>query len=316
MENNEQKNNEFLNQKRQKNNPLPFLSSKDKIENFEVNKNDIPEKDKNEEHICHFCKAKKEIIEIKKIEDIFKYMKRENLFKPDYLDFEKKYQEIKVNKYLCKNCINKINFSNNGGINQIKYILNLNIENNLNQNEKTNLQKDIISNNSIVLSNILNFLTKNSLQFFNQIYNFNNKTRYPNLNYSNINHFNFFSNQFNQNNSQNIFHQPYMNNNCIIPNLVNLPNYNSNNLPLNEEDKKLTSELQRQINMLKLCNEFQKESLDNIYKNLNEFHEEIFNQKRIIDGENQKLTLEKNNLINQNINNNNINNNNNYKKIN
>ena len=313
MENNEQKNNEFLNQKRQKNNPLPFLSSKDKIENFEVNKNDIPKKDKIEESICHCCKIKDDIIEIKKLEDIFKYLKRVNLFKPEYLDFEKKNQELEVNKYLCKNCINKINLSNNGGINYIINILDLNIGNNLNKNEKKNLQNDIITNYSN-LSNLLNLLTNNRLNLFNQINNLNNKPRYQNLNFSNINNFNFFSNQLNQNNRQNNFSQPYIHNNCIIPNLMNLPSYNSNNLPLNEQDINLISELRKQINMMELCNQFQKNSLDNISQNLNEFYTEIFNQKRLNNIQKQKIILEKNNQMKQNINNNIINNNN-YKKI-
>ena len=264
MENNQQKKNEFLNQKRKTTNSLPILPSKEKIEDSKIQKNEFIEKDKNKEPICHFCKTNKGIIEIKKVEDIFKYLKRVNLFKPEYLDFEKKYQELKVEKYLCKNCINKINLSNNGGINYIINILNLNIENNLNKNEKTNLEM-FVSN----FINLINLFSNNPLNVFNG-----------------INNFNFFSNSLNQNNTQNILSQSYINNNSIIPNLMNIPNNNSNVPLINEEDKKLTNELQKQINMMKLCNQYQKNSLDNIYKNLRELYKEIFNHKRI--NQNQK----------------------------
>ena len=288
MENNEQKNYEFLNQKRQKNNPVPILPSKEKIEDSKIEKNEFIEKDKSEEPICHFCKTNKGIIEIKKVEDIFKYLKRVNLFKPEYLDFEKKYQELKVEKYLCKNCINKINLSNNGGINYIINILNLNIENNLNKNEKTNLEM-FVSN----FINLINLFSNNPLNVFNG-----------------INNLNFFSNSLNQNNTQNILSQSYINNNSIIPNLMNIPNNNSNVPLINEEDKKLTNELQKQINMMKLCNQYQKNSLDNIYKNLRELYKEIFNHKRINQNQKENLMFENNNQLNQNIHNNFINNNN------
>ena len=287
MENNQQKNNEFLNQKRKTTNSLPILPSKEKIEDSKIEKNEF-EKDKNEEPICHFCKTNKGIIEIKKVEDIFKYLKRVNLFKPEYLDFEKKYQELKVEKYLCKNCINKINLSNNGGINYIINILNLNIENNLNKNEKTNLEM-FVSN----FINLINLFSNNPLNVFNG-----------------INNFNFFSNSLNQNNTQNILSQSYINNNSIIPNLMNIPNNNSNVPLINEEDKKLTNELQKQINMMKLCNQYQKNSLDNIYKNLRELYKEIFNHKRINQNQKENLMFENNNQLNQNIHNNFINNNN------
>ena len=286
MENNQQKNNEFLNQKRKTTNSLPILPSKEKIEDSKIEKNEF-EKDKNEEPICHFCKTNKGIIEIKKVEDIFKYLKRVNLFKPEYLDFEKKYQELKVEKYLCKNCINKINLSNNGGINYIINILNLNIENNLNKNEKTNLEM-FVSN----FINLINLFSNNPLNVFNG-----------------INNFNFFSNSLNQNNTQNILSQSYINN-SIIPNLMNIPNNNSNVPLINEEDKKLTNELQKQINMMKLCNQYQKNSLDNIYKNLRELYKEIFNHKRINQNQKENLVFENNNQLNQNIHNNFINNNN------
>ena len=288
MENNQQKNNEFLNQKRKTTNSLPILPSKEKIEDSKIEKNEFIEKDKNEEPICHFCKTNKGIIEIKKVEDIFKYLKRVNLFKPEYLDFEKKYQELKVEKYLCKNCINKINLSNNGGINYIINILNLNIENNLNKNEKTNLEM-FVSN----FINLINLFSNNQLNVFNG-----------------INNFNFFSNSLNQNNTQNILSQSYINNNSIIPNLMNIPNNNSNVPLINEEDKKLTNELQKQINMMKLCNQYQKNSLDNIYKNLRELYKEIFNHKRINQNQKENLMFENNNQLNQNIHNNFINNNN------
>jgi len=288
MENNQQKNNEFLNQKRKTTNSLPILPSKEKIEDSKIEKNEFIEKDKNEEPICHFCKTNKGIIEIKKVEDIFKYLKRVNLFKPEYLDFEKKYQELKVEKYLCKNCINKINLSNNGGINYIINILNLNIENNLNKNEKTNLEM-FVSN----FINLINLFSNNPLNVFNG-----------------INNFNFFSNSLNQNNTQNILSQSYINNNSIIPNLMNIPNNNSNVPLINEEDKKLTNELQKQINMMKLCNQYQKNSLDNIYKNLRELYKEIFNHKRINQNQKENLMFENNNQLNQNIHNNFINNNN------
>jgi len=287
MENNQQKKNEFLNQKRKTTNSLPILPSKEKIEDSKIEKNEF-EKDKNEEPICHFCKTNKGIIEIKKVEDIFKYLKRVNLFKPEYLDFEKKYQELKVEKYLCKNCINKINLSNNGGINYIINILNLNIENNLNKNEKTNLEM-FVSN----FINLINLFSNNPLNVFNG-----------------INNFNFFSNSLNQNNTQNILSQSYINNNSIIPNLMNIPNNNSNVPLINEEDKKLTNELQKQINMMKLCNQYQKNSLDNIYKNLRELYKEIFNHKRINQNQKENLMFENNNQLNQNIHNNFINNNN------
>ena len=287
MENNQQKKNEFLNQKRKTTNSLPILPSKEKIEDSKIEKNEFIEKDKNEEPICHFCKTNKGIIEIKKVEDIFKYLKRVNLFKPEYLDFEKKYQELKVEKYLCKNCINKINLSNNGGINYIINILNLNIENNLNKNEKTNLEM-FVSN----FINLINLFSNNPLNVFNG-----------------INNFNFFSNSLNQNNTQNILSQSYINN-SIIPNLMNIPNNNSNVPLINEEDKKLTNELQKQINMMKLCNQYQKNSLDNIYKNLRELYKEIFNHKRINQNQKENLMFENNNQLNQNIHNNFINNNN------
>ena len=287
MENNQQKNNEFLNQKRKTTNSLPILPSKEKIEDSKIEKNEFIEKDKNEEPICHFCKTNKGIIEIKKVEDIFKYLKRVNLFKPEYLDFEKKYQELKVEKYLCKNCINKINLSNNGGINYIINILNLKIENNLNKNEKTNLEM-FVSN----FINLINLFSNNPLNVFNG-----------------INNLNFFSNSLNQNNTQNILSQSYINN-SIIPNLMNIPNNNSNVPLINEEDKKLTNELQKQINMMKLCNQYQKNSLDNIYKNLRELYKEIFNHKRINQNQKENLMFENNNQLNQNIHNNFINNNN------
>ena len=269
-------------------NSLPILPSKEKIEDSKIEKNEFIEKDKNEEPICHFCKTNKGIIEIKKVEDIFKYLKRVNLFKPEYLDFEKKYQELKVEKYLCKNCINKINLSNNGGINYIINILNLNIENNLNKNEKTNLEM-FVSN----FINLINLFSNNPLNVFNG-----------------INNLNFFSNSLNQNNTQNILSQSYINNNSIIPNLMNIPNNNSNVPLINEEDKKLTNELQKQINMMKLCNQYQKNSLDNIYKNLRELYKEIFNHKRINQNQKENLMFENNNQLNQNIHNNFINNNN------
>ena len=287
MENNQQKNNEFLNQKRKTTNSLPILPSKEKIEDSKIEKNEFIEKDKKEEPICHFCKTNKGIIEIKKVEDIFKYLKGVNLFKAEYLDFEKKYQELKVEKYLCKNCINKINLSNNGGINYIINILNLNIENNLNKNEKTNLEM-FVSN----FINLINLFSNNPLNVFNG-----------------INNFNFFSNSLNQNNTQNILSQSYINN-SIIPNLMNIPNNNSNVPLINEEDKKLTNELQKQINMMKLCNQYQKNSLDNIYKNLRELYKEIFNHKRINQNQKENLMFENNNQLNQNIHNNFINNNN------
>ena len=233
----------LLNHKRQSKNSLEILPLK-------INKKEEKSEAKMK-NICSYCKNENEIIKIKNVEDIFKYLKRVNLFKPEYIDFEYKYKYLKVEKNICKKCLNKIGSPNEGGIKYIINIFNLKIENNLFQN--VSLLNTLIPSSTTKSLNLL----------FNQINNVN-KAYQDNITLNNP-----FSNQLKNNNNiknNNNFQHLKQKNKISNNNKHQDYNLDKRNIPLNEKGNNIENEIQSQMNIMKLCNHLQKNSLDIIYQ--------------------------------------------------
>ena len=143
--------------------------------------------------ICSNCQKEDEIIKIKIVDDVFKYLEKENLYKSEFNDIRFKYQglKFKTEKLFCKNCLNKIK---NDGIEYLIKILDLN---NLIRIEEINsnikMQIPFIRENPI-----------SNLHQTNQI--INNQTINQKLNQSNISqNSSNLSNILNQNQQKNDF---------------------------------------------------------------------------------------------------------------
>ncbi len=172
--------------------------------------------------ICSNCQKEDEIIKIKIVDDVFKYLEKENLYKSEFNDIRFKYQglKFKTEKLFCKNCLNKIK---NDGIEYLIKILDLN---NLIRIEEINsnikMQIPFIRENPI-----------SNLHQTNQI--INNQTINQKLNQSNISqNSSNLSNVLNQNQQKNDFQ---MNQNDISQNSL----YPLNNLFYNQNFMKQNS---------------------------------------------------------------------------
>jgi hypothetical protein len=142
---------------------------------------------------CSNCQKEDDIIKIKNVDDVFKYLENENLYKNEFNEIRFKYQglKFKVEKLFCKNCLNKIK---SDGIEYLIKILDL--KNNLiieEINSNVKMQIPFIRENPI-----------SNLQQANQI--LNNQTTNQKINQSNISqNISNLSNVLNQNQQKNDF---------------------------------------------------------------------------------------------------------------
>ena len=163
--------------------------------------------------ICSNCQREDEIIKIKNVDDVFKYLEKENLYKNEFNEIRNQYQifKFKVEKFLCKNCLNKIQIE---GIEYLIRILDLKNQKNLIKIDELN--SNIKMQNPFIRENtFLNFQPTN--QFLN------NQTTNQKINQSNISqNISNFSNILNQNQQKNDFQ---INQNDLSQNQLNQLNH-------------------------------------------------------------------------------------------
>lgn len=96
---------------------------------------------------CYYCGQFEEIVKFQTIEEAFMYLKRENLFKPEFEKVEASYRNTKINmnKNLCRNCLIILI---KGGLNALLDTFNLDIEEATKENAEKKEPIDINHNNN------------------------------------------------------------------------------------------------------------------------------------------------------------------------
>jgi hypothetical protein len=264
--------------------------------------------------ICIICRKEEEIIKFKSVDDVFKYLETNLLYKNEFADIKSKSQgmKFKIEKLICKNCLNKIKTEGNDYLIKIFDLKNKNslikieeqnfkFQNTSTENQTRNFhQINPFLNNQTPNQNInqqtfqqihspSNFLNQNNLQLNSNAFPQNSFLIYKNFSYNPLNNQNLLLKNFyeqppNVLNYEMLFQQLNPNDNIPFPNNLNIStginplnlNFNS----INEEDKKGIDVLEKQINTMRLCNQLQKNSLDVLYQYITEFYKEVeYHQK-------------------------------------
>ena len=266
--------------------------------------------------ICIICRKEEEIIKFKSVDDVFKYLETNLLYKNEFADIKSKSQgmKFKIEKLICKNCLNKIKTEGNDYLIKIFDLKNKNsliqieeqnikFPNSSRENQTLNFhQVNSLLNNQTPNQNInqqtfqqvhspSNFLNQNNLQLNSNAFPQNSFLFYKNflyntpLNNQNQLFKNFYEQPPNVLNYEMLLQQLNQNDNISFPNNLNIStginplnlNFNS----INEEDKKGIDILEKQINTMRICNQLQKNSLDVLYQYITEFYKEVAYHQKI-----------------------------------
>ena len=196
---------------------------------------------------CLNCRQQLEIVRFHSVEDVFMYLKRENLFKPEFEEIESSSLTATLNaeKTICKNCLIQIMMK--GGINSLLATLNISTAQNSEEPKieiETNEQK---SNENTVINNKEGIDTQKTMtdipmnQYNNTLMNSNNNI---NLNTSanamNQNYYNQMQYQQTMQNGSGYSQYP-MNSNISFYNnsLLSLYNYYQNQEAMNSQTQNM-----------------------------------------------------------------------------
>ena len=196
---------------------------------------------------CLNCRQQLEIVRFHSVEDVFMYLKRENLFKPEFEEIESSSLTATLNaeKTICKNCLIQIMMK--GGINSLLATLNISTAQNSEEPKieiETNEQK---SNENTVINNKEGIDTQKTMtdipmnQYNNTLMNSNNNI---NLNTSanamNQNYYNQMQYQQTMQNGSGYSQYP-MNSNMSFYNnsLLSLYNYYQNQEAMNSQTQNM-----------------------------------------------------------------------------
>ena len=196
---------------------------------------------------CLNCRQQLEIVRFHSVEDVFMYLKRENLFKPEFEEIESSSLTATLNaeKTICKNCLIQIMMK--GGINSLLATLNISTAQNSEEPKieiETNEQK---SNENTIINNKEGIDTQKTMtdipmnQYNNTLMNSNNNI---NLNTSanamNQNYYNQMQYQQTMQNGSGYSQYP-MNSNISFYNnsLLSLYNYYQNQEAMNSQTQNM-----------------------------------------------------------------------------
>lgn len=213
---------------------------------------------------CLNCRQQLEIVRFNTVEDVFMYLKRENLYKPEFEEIESMYRNVnmEIEKKISKTCL--IQIMTKGGINSLLTKLNITAqkesneepkvvietnEQNQNENKINNKEQNQVGyqetksmtdipvnqyNNTLMNSNNDINLNTNSLNNMNQ--NFYNQMQYQ----PTMQNTNGYS-QYQMNNNMNYYNNPLMSYYNYFQNqdTMNNQNMNISNFPSQFNDNKL-----------------------------------------------------------------------------
>lgn len=229
---------------------------------------------------CLNCRQQLEIVRFHSVQDVFMYLKRENLFKPEFEEIESNSltATLTAEKTICKNCLIQIIMK--GGINSLLSALNINTaqnceepkieietkgekpnENTVNNKEGIDTQKTMTDipmnqyNNTLMNSNSnINLNTSaNGINTMNQ--NYYNQMQYqPAMqNGSGYPQFQMNNNMSFYNNSLLSFYNYYQNQEAMNSQTQNM---NINSFPSQFNDNKTKKEIGTSQNMNMMMNQF------------------------------------------------------------